>query len=287
MLHAVLNGKRYGTGIDSSRELNADEARGAEDVLTSIFFSRLAYLPENIVRDFFTLLMPDKMFTEGINELEFWPSWNLEGSRVEPDVTILCGETLIVVEAKRYDNVALQSDYQLARELAASASSELPFADIILLCVGGLVNVAPIATNLLKQQIIGHLGQYPQSDIKTADDFSFYCQSWKSIYQKLQVALADENGNLRLEHARLLQDIHQAFVWHNIQVVDFISMSSLPTPGIRHHALPAFFKEASRDAKPAPDKCDIRFFEGLSVHNSSRPPLRQAITNFFMENKNG
>ncbi|WP_312583798.1 hypothetical protein [Atlantibacter sp.] len=288
MLHAVLNGKRYGTGVDHNRKINPEEARGAEDVLTSVFFSRLAYLPENLVRDFFTLLMPEKLFSEGIKEIEFWPSWQLEGSRIEPDVVILCGESLVIVEAKCYDNVALQYEEQLARELAASASCDLPFSEIILLCVGGLVNYAPLATGMLKQRITECLGRYPQRDSKTTDDFSFYCESWKSIYQKLQKALTDENGNVSVGRARLLSDIQQTLVWHNIQVVDFISLSSLPVQGIRHHTLPAFCKDCDLDARvidsTPSEKDNVCFLEGLLIAHSSRLPLRQAITNLFMEN---
>lgn len=76
----------------------------SEDLLTSVFFSRLRYLsPESICR-VMALLVGDKAATElgELQRIEFWPRLDGANDRswVEPDVQMYFAKALVVIEVK-------------------------------------------------------------------------------------------------------------------------------------------------------------------------------------------
>lgn len=107
MLAAVLNGKRRGTGF-AGKQLALGELGGAEDVLTATVFERLAYLPESVLEAFFYELLALDEPVGAIDDMQFWPSFSLEGQRVEPDVVLYGAERTLLVEAKRNDDRVVQ-----------------------------------------------------------------------------------------------------------------------------------------------------------------------------------
>lgn len=288
MLQAVLKGKRYGSGIDSNGHLTAYPTTGAEDVLSAVFFSRLAYLPENNVSDFFSFLLPEEDVFDGMNEVEFWPTWNVNGGRVEPDVIVLSGESLIIIEAKRYDNVNMQTAEQLARELVASKTSGFAFTKIILLTVGGMVNYSMSAANQLAEQINEKLQSYSDRDSVITDDFSLTCLSWKFLYHALKASLTDEDGSVPLHHSRLLNDIYQTFIWHGIHVTDFAGLESLPNPHLVNLTFPSSFTltPAAEISRPKNAKIPV-LFQNFSVADKAQISHRDSIPQLFSGTDNG
>ncbi|GKX59025.1 hypothetical protein [Leminorella grimontii] len=282
MLHAVLNGKRYGTGVSRDGNLTAPQAGGAEDVLTSVIFSRLAYLPKDVFVHFLTLLMPEMGLSHGINDIEFWPSWWIKDRRVEPDVAILCGDKLLIVEAKRYDGIEMQSADQLARELVASKSSEFNFNKLILLCVGGFQSANSDVAKRLKMQVMEKLQHYPERDTVKTDCFHINCQSWKSFYHTLCGVLDSENSP---QYARIVNDIHQALVWHEINIIDFIDFYTMKPISLSHDAIPALFTDyVDKDNLSVnSDDSSQLFLEGFLPYSTDEQSLISKLPERLME----
>lgn len=288
MLRAVLKGKRYGSGIDDTGHLTLTSPSGAEDILSAVFFSRLAYLPEYNVSRFFSYLLPEENMFDGIEEIEFWPSWKINDGRVEPDVVMVSGENLIVIEAKRYDNVNMQTAVQLARELVASRASEISFTKIILLTVGGMASCSMTAANQLAGQINAELQKYPDRDSSITDEYSLICQSWKSLYQSLKMSLTDEHGNMPLQHSRLLNDIYQTLIWHGIHVTEFTGFESLPTPQLKNVSFPSSFSTtvaAQNSRVKTPEHPAL--LQNFSVTNRTKTSQRNTIPQLFSGTDNG
>jgi len=85
-------------------------------------------------------------------DLEFWPSWEIEDYRVEPDAVLFdATEQVIIVEAKRYDKSRQQDAHQLANEILASSNMEIK--NPILLIIGGMSNYDKKEINNIKKQI--------------------------------------------------------------------------------------------------------------------------------------
>ena len=87
MLTAVLNGKRRGTGFTGQSFISGDLV-GAEDVLTSTIFERIAYLPNSIFLDFMDHALGCEDSIGTLENIDFWPSWYFNGQRVEPDAVL-------------------------------------------------------------------------------------------------------------------------------------------------------------------------------------------------------
>lgn len=106
MLTAILHGKagRIQLQGEDTSESWRKVFKRSEDLLTSVFFSRLRYLSPLSTTHVMSLLIGDEAAAElgELEKIEFWPS--LEGShgrsRVEPDVQIQFTNSLVVVEVK-------------------------------------------------------------------------------------------------------------------------------------------------------------------------------------------
>lgn len=123
MLHAIIHGKAG--RIASAMELEQswrDVFRQREDLLTSVFFSRLRYLSEVGERSVLGMLLGvDKELDIGvIEEIAFWPKFQgYEGRRfVEPDVLIECQKATLLIEVKAPSG-SLQDLKQWRAELAS------------------------------------------------------------------------------------------------------------------------------------------------------------------------
>jgi hypothetical protein len=102
---------------------NKGKTRICEDSLTASVFGVLQYLPSDTFwRILKNSLLENKLpYVAGeIKDIQFWPSWNPEGSkniiRVEPDVLIRFHEIDVILEAKRYD-ANQQSIHQLNNQI--------------------------------------------------------------------------------------------------------------------------------------------------------------------------
>jgi len=208
MLAAVLSGKRRGTGL-AGKQLSLGEHQGAEDVLTATVFERLSYLPESVLQAFFDRLLALNEPLGPLDDLEFWPSWSLDGQRVEPDVVLYGAERTMLVEAKRFDNSLQQYAQQLARELLAGyRQGEL--RRTVLLTIGGLQDYDQDTESLLSAQIDALLG-----DVSV--EYELVCRSWHGVYVTLLAALEDAETDTRRGLQRLISDIAETYDWHGLR----------------------------------------------------------------------
>ena len=180
MLSAILHGKKTGSGLAGTR-LKIGETQGAEDILTSSVFERIAYLPDEVFSLFIQNLLNGYDFGH-LYEIEFWPYWEINNARIEPDVVLFNQmQQTIIVEAKRYDNTQQQYAYQLANEIQAAYNNEIN--DPILLTVGGMYEYSAKNKKQLKKQI---------DDILQARNleitYQLYVKSWQDIYLTLEQA---------------------------------------------------------------------------------------------------
>lgn len=208
MLSAVLNGKRRGTGL-AGKQLTLGDADGAEDVLTATVFERLAYLPDTLFDAFLAQLLQLDEPAGALVDIQFWPSWYMAGSRVEPDVVLHGSERSLLVEAKRHDHSLQQYAQQLARELiAGSRDGELRRP--VLLTLGGLPEYTEAAAGQLGEQIDAALG-------KAGVDYELVCRSWTHLYLALESTLAAAPADGRPGLQRLLDDIAATYAWHGLR----------------------------------------------------------------------
>ncbi|WP_437971070.1 hypothetical protein WMF04_18065 [Sorangium sp. So ce260] len=157
MLKAILHGKlgRVAVGVDEEADGNMQEAApdgltDLEDPLTSTVFERLEYLPAElawrILRDASRPLGDGPMLPVvaplGPPSWSFWPGLRpgdggRNKRRVEPDVLVSWGDTLLLIEAKHR---CLQDPAQWVEQLrAARAATAHAKKQLWLVAVGGLV----------------------------------------------------------------------------------------------------------------------------------------------------
>ncbi|MEM5299077.1 hypothetical protein VSR82_32745 [Burkholderia sp. JPY481] len=137
-------------------------ATGSEDLLTSLVFERVSYLTDDALSAFWAALLPADVRPFGrIESIEFWPRLELNGGFVEPDVVLVTESALVVVEAKRWDQMDQQYSPQVAQEILAVAKTEPLAKDLplVLLLVGGRQDTSPEATlafeALVQKQLVG------------------------------------------------------------------------------------------------------------------------------------
>lgn len=209
MLAAVLNGKRRGSGV-AGKQLILGSTQGAEDVLTATIFERLAYLPESVLATFFSYLLQVDEPIGTLGFIEFWPSWSLDGKRIEPDVVLYGSERTLLIEAKRYDDSNQQYAVQLANELKAGWECGRLGNAPLLLTIGGLQDYSQETAAVLRAQINGELD-------KTSPDYELICRSWYQVYQALELAIVDADKDASPGLQRLLDDIASTFEWHGLR----------------------------------------------------------------------
>lgn len=230
MLSAILHGKKKGTGLAGIR-LKIGETPGAEDVLTATIFERISYLPEEVFKQFINNLLGYDAFGY-LYDLEFWPSWEINDSRVEPDVVLFdTTEQVIIIEAKRYDNRQQQYARQLANEIFASSNMEI--TNPILLIVGGMTSYNEIEINNLKKQIDKELAKnlYEGS-------YELYAKSWQEIYLTMERTIQEMMNTISLQ--RLLTDIRAAYDWHGIRHKPMQWLSDIKPQHLTHGDFPSF-----------------------------------------------
>ena len=232
MLSAILHGKKTGSGLAGTR-LKIGETQGAEDILTSSVFERIAYLPDEVFNRFIQNLLNGYDFGH-LYEIEFWPYWEINNAKIEPDVVLFNQmQQTIIIEAKRYDNTQQQYAYQLANEIQAAYNNEIN--DPILLTVGGMYEYSVKNKKQLKKQI---------DDILQARNlkitYQLYVKSWQDIYLTLEQAIKEDKAQFL---QRLLSDIREAYDWHDIRYKPYQWLNELKEKKITYTEYPQLIKQ--------------------------------------------
>ena len=232
MLSAILHGKKTGSGL-AGTQLKIGETQGAEDILTSSVFERIAYLPDEVFSRFIQNLLDGYDFGH-LYEIEFWPYWETNNAKIEPDVVLFNQmQQTIIIEAKRYDNTQQQYAYQLANEIQAAYNNEIN--DPILLTVGGMHEYSAKNKKQLKKQI---------DDILQARNlkitYQLYVKSWQDIYLTLEQAIKEDKAQ---SLQRLLSDIREAYDWHDIRYKPYQWLNELKEKKITYTEYPQLIKQ--------------------------------------------
>ena len=104
MLTAIISGKAGRIQLNGVEQRVSwrDIFRRSEDLLTSVFFSRLRYLSEGSLTNVMALLVGQDAKLGSLIEVEFWP--HLTGTHgrswVEPDVLMRFENAMVMVEVK-------------------------------------------------------------------------------------------------------------------------------------------------------------------------------------------
>lgn len=244
MLAAVLNGKRRGTGL-AGKNLVLGSLEGAEDILTATVFERLAYLPDIIFSEFIKKLLPSVEQIVSLEEIQFWPSWELGGHRIEPDVVLFCGEINILVEAKRDDNGLQQYASQLAKELKAGCEGNKLNDNPILLTIGGLVDYSQEIELAFCNNINIELG-------RTKIKYELACRSWNDVFLALKAAIKSVDESSLFGCERLLNDIADVYEWHGLRTHKHHWLAQLTSAGIQQVVYPGCRFRFDQDSTGSP-----------------------------------
>jgi hypothetical protein len=207
MLTAILQGKRRGSGLEGMAQLS--NATGSEDLLTSLVFERVSYLSDDALSAFWAALLPEDVRPFGrIERVEFWPRVELEGRLVEPDVLLVTENALVVVEAKRWDQMDLQYSAQIAQEVLAVAATE-PLAEelpLVLLLVGGRQDTSPESTSafeaLVQEQLVGE---------EFSDEIEIHAVKWADTLNAFGAI-----AHLHPGHQRMRDDVEAGLRFHGL-----------------------------------------------------------------------
>lgn len=246
MLSAILHGKKTGTGLAGLR-LKIGETVGAEDILTSSVFERIAYLPDEVFCHFVNELCPAETEIGALQDLYFWETWFWQNGRVEPDVVLISqNQQTIIVENKRHDFNQQQYPKQLARQIMAAHANEI--CAPILLTVGGLADYSPASCQNLQQQVAAELKQCGFSHA-----YQMHSVSWQTLYACLDRAVQAFGNPAFLQ--RLLSDIRAAYDWHGIRHQPCQWLNEMPKYHITRQHFPSMVsihesKKMLMDLKP-------------------------------------
>jgi len=116
-----------------------------EDLLTSSVFERIRYLPDEAIAKLFDrITLPVRVDATELGNFQsmlFWPHYEFNGRRVEPDVVVEFEELVVGIEAKRPVPGAAHTETQLLDQLEAIRDSLGPIEDeprdVVLVAVGG------------------------------------------------------------------------------------------------------------------------------------------------------
>lgn len=239
MLNAVKYGKKRGTGLVAT---NLQEAEGAEDVLTATVFERLAYLPDALLTRILSVLFDHLLPLGALLKCEFWPSWRLNGQRVEPDLLLQWEHSRFLVEAKRWDGVQQQSASQLARELAAGIVGGFLQDGDHLLVLGGMADAHSAAHQQLQQGIRARLAELGQENCQVA----VHCCSWRQLFLVIENVLLNDGSP---HWQRMLDDMRDAYHWHGLQTRPRQWLHEMLSPSrLKREALPRFGIALARES---------------------------------------
>ena len=213
MLNAILSGKKVGSGL-AGLSLH-DSFDGSEDLLTSSFLERLFYFEDKVIQDIFLSpqLWPELRYDRNdvVQEILFWPKFELPQQQVEPDCVIIFNECIVVIEAKRWDYQIQQNPEQLAREYLA-VKNKYTEKEVLILCVGGLGNDQPNTIRELKAKTITALDSLTPSKTRNAD-IRFAGISWANLLELTRNCVSLENSNAA---RRIFIDIESALEAHGL-----------------------------------------------------------------------
>ncbi|NIF27541.1 hypothetical protein F3J44_14320 [Pantoea sp. Tr-811] len=256
MLAAILNGKRRGSGVEGKHSSLGD-ATGAEDILTATIVERLIYLPESVRDRFFSqLLGPDRSIGT-LEDFEFWPSWWLDGRRVEPDVVLYGSERTLLIEAKRHDDLQQQYAVQLANELRAGWAGKQLGEGAILLTLGGLQDYTQKSIAELESQIERELSG-------AGSDYELACCSWYQLFQALEAAISNASSDSSPGLQRLLDDVAAAYEWHGLRITPRRWLGQLAPVSIDATRSPVFAPGIVSDKRIPSCVATSRFLSDLS-----------------------
>lgn len=231
MLSAVLHGKKTGTGF-AGLSLKLGEMQGAEDVLTSTIFERIAYLPDEIFCLFINSLLGNTENISSLVDINFWYALeDHKGKRVEPDVLLTDSNgRVIIVEAKRYDYAQQQYPYQLANEIIALHCSKESIENPIILAIGGMASYDEHSCLRLRS----HIDEVLQEKGFNLP-YQLYICSWQTLYFHLKTAI---HSHLSAGLVRLLQDIKAVYHWHGIRYEPRRWLNQLNVTHIQYSEIP-------------------------------------------------
>lgn len=204
MFKAVKFGKLRRDGLEELKW--ADIFQPNEDFLTAAVFSRLLYMPSEVLS---RILLRDVDVRLGaITESAFWPKWTVqstsaEARNVEPDLYIQSEGLDLIVEAKRYDDPVCQEPDQWAREWAAWHQSDYfdPQKAVLLLAIGGLGTSE--ASNAKAKSLIDAANNYLVTKFPRLPEIQAAGVSWQELYRRLTEIPGD------LVQAELLRDLKE------------------------------------------------------------------------------
>jgi hypothetical protein len=105
MIHALSRGKAGKVSIDGEKESWREIFRKREDLLTSMFWSRISYLSEDKLNRFMAQVLSEDRFDYGpLKEVDFWARYNYstrkKQRKVEPDLVLEFRDIDILIEVK-------------------------------------------------------------------------------------------------------------------------------------------------------------------------------------------
>jgi len=203
MLQAILHNK-------FNRSISDGHFRGIEDTLTSSVLGLMQYLPEEV---FWAILkgacgrstkgLPEHIGV--IKEFHFWERFDATGTKnstvVEPDVWVETEEFDIIIEAKRSDDSADNSQYedQWTNQIIALNNSygDVPPKPLIYMAIGGNDSLRDTSVSV------------------DGTEYAIHTASWYNLLNVVLNMIRDnETGNRPNYIRRILQDIVQALQVH-------------------------------------------------------------------------
>ncbi|MDA3921023.1 MAG: hypothetical protein PF501_10140 [Salinisphaera sp.] len=209
MLKAIEHGKMARWIDDEGQQVSAIAAyRDHEDHLTAAVFSRLSYLPTDLLWRVLSQAADGAQSDSCLSarprltQIEFWPRLATDDTRVEPDVQLSFATFELIVEAKRRDERELQTRHQIQNEVLA-LRNEVGDRRIYCLLVSGRLE-------------------------ESLDDIEGLAGLMTTSWFRLRLAAADARAELSygLDHHhlhRILSDIDKALALHGVRPKQQIS----------------------------------------------------------------
>lgn len=229
MLQAILHNK-------FNRSISDGHFRGIEDTLTSSVLGLMQYLPEEV---FWAILkgacghstkgLPEHIGV--IKEFHFWERFDATGTKnstvVEPDVWIETDDFDIILEAKRSDDSADNSQYedQWANQIIALNNSygDVPPKPLIYMAIGGNDSLRDTSVSV------------------DGTEYAIHTASWYNLLNVVLNMIRDnELDNRRNCIRRILKDIVQALQVHRF--VKTTWLDSMPSITIAEGCDTALFE---------------------------------------------